>query len=133
MKKKKPDPDTNTKNLLEWSVFGLSCLLIVAVIAHLVGEGLRESGAAPRLETTLVSVEKTGDRVVAELLVHNRGGVTAEELRIALVADFPSGEQRGEIGFDHVPRLGSRRGRVEFLSSEDPRTVTPLVLAYREP
>lgn len=133
MKKKKPGPDTNTKNLLEWSIFGLSCLLIAGVLTHLVREGMREIVPEPRLETTLVSVERSGDRVVAELLVHNRGGVTAEELKVALVADFPSGEQRGEIGFDHVPRQGSRRGRVEFLSSEEPRSVTPLVLAYRDP
>lgn len=132
-KKSRENPDRNIKNALEWSVFGVSCLLILLVLAYLVVDALRTRDPDPNLETKITSIEKQPDRTVVELLVTNRGGSTAADLSVQLVADFPSEKKETEIAFDFLPRNGTRRARVEFLSNETARSVTPAIHSYREP
>jgi uncharacterized protein (TIGR02588 family) len=132
-KNSRDNPDRNIKNALEWSVFGISCVLILGVFIYLVADAQRSRVSDPNLETRITSVEKRPDKTLAEILVTNRGGSTAADLTVRLVADFPAGPQEAEIGFDFVPRNGTRRARVEFFSTETARSIAPGIHSYREP
>lgn len=133
MRNKKTKPDRNPKNVLEWTVFGISCLLILGVFGYLIMDALRTRDPHPRLKTEIASIEKQSDRTVVEIEVTNEGGSTAADLSVQLIADFPSGKQETEVEFDFIPRNGTRRARVEFLTGETARAVTPGIHGYREP
>ncbi len=133
MKTRKREPDRNTKNRLEWAVFGLSCLLIAGVVGFLIQEATRSGDRHPKLKSTVSLIEKHADRSVVELVVTNEGGGTAADLSVQVIADFPSGKQETEVAFNFVPRQATRRARVDFLSTETATGVTPGVHSYREP
>ncbi|MEO8216351.1 MAG: hypothetical protein ABI718_04645 [Acidobacteriota bacterium] len=116
------------KNVLEWSVFAVSLVLIVAVVAVLVREALMTSDSAPdlRIETGVAASTSSGFRV--PVLVTNASAKTAEQVMINV--SLRCGDavvERAEFTLDFVPGKSKRDGWVVF--RHDPRGCTAEALA----
>jgi uncharacterized protein (TIGR02588 family) len=104
------------KNALEWSVFGASVILIAAVLALLVANGVRSKNLPPSLEISAGEASREGSVYRLPLRVVNRGDTTAEDARIEIILFRGSEEiERAELAMPFVPKRSSRKGWVEFL------------------
>ena len=111
------------KNALEWTVFGISAAILVAVAVLLLIDAVRESSDEPEIEITTGNVTAKGDHFAVPVTVTNRGGQTAEGLRveIALMKDGQDVEI-AEVTFAFVPRASHREAWALFRN--DPRAFT---------
>lgn len=123
------------KNLLEWTVFGIGLLCVLAIVGYLGYKTLAHKTSPPEIEVTFEPnpSEMAPFRYAVEL--SNKGGETAEEVSIELV------QQKGDstietaaLKFAFVPHGSKREGWLIF--SQDPQmadTVFVRVLSYKKP
>ncbi|MGZ8711160.1 MAG: hypothetical protein ACXW28_13145 [Thermoanaerobaculia bacterium] len=123
------------KNALEWTVFGVSAVIIAMTVALLAGSAVRsKERGAPDLRIETGAPIRSSDGHTVPVVVSNRGDVTAEQARveIALVADGEEVE-KAELTIAFVPQKSRRAGAVVF--RRDPRccVITARTVAYEEP
>jgi uncharacterized protein (TIGR02588 family) len=122
------------KNELEWTVFGTSLAIILAVAGLLVYQIVTGGGERPALlAATIGAPLETADGYALPIDVRNEGDVTAEDVRIQATLNDSGTSQISEAVVPYVPYHAQRRVWVTF--SRDPRagTVTVRVSGYREP
>lgn len=123
------------KNWLEWIVFAVSLVLVVATLGYLVYDGATIGNTPPSIEFELGKPQPQADHFIVPVSVTNRGDETAEGVHIEVVLENGGQEQESadfEIAF--LPRLSTREGWVTF--ETDPRTVDGMnarVLGYEKP
>jgi uncharacterized protein (TIGR02588 family) len=123
----------NTKNALEWTVFGLSCALVAAAVTILFIHAIQQKSGPPDLHAEVGETVRNEVAIIVPIKVTNHGPVTASEVLIEVEAQFPSGKKSTELMFDFVPRVGGREGFVVFDSPDLPSSITPRVASYIEP
>jgi uncharacterized protein (TIGR02588 family) len=123
----------NTKNPLEWIVFGLSCLLVAAAVGILLMDSIRQNDEPSILRAKAGEATRKGGLMIIPVTLTNSGAKTAADVRIEVEAVFPSGRKTTELAFDFVPRGGSREGFVVFAGEEKPSAVMPRVAGYVAP
>ena len=125
--------DRNTKNPLEWAVFGTSALLVAGVVAFLgwTAITLEDKPAAFHMETG-DAIQVSGNTVVP-VRITNTGSTTAAEVTVVVTASYASGEKECTLTIDFIPRGGSRDAHVVFGGTEQPSTLTHRVTGYIEP
>ena len=116
------------KNILEWTVFAVSALLLAGVAGSLVLAGMRSDDRPPSLVIETGTPEAHGGMFRILIRVHNRGDATAEDARIdvELLAEGLVVE-RAELTIPFVPKRSMREGWVSF--HRDPRCCRVLVRA----
>ena len=126
----KPD-----KNWLEWTVFGLSFLLIGAALAFLVYLWIVHTPAPPDLQASVSPAELHADYYAVPVSVENQGGASAEEVRVEVVLEMGGQEvEKGELQFDYCPKQSTRHGWVGFQHNPaQADTVRVRVVSYLEP
>lgn len=122
------------KNWLEWSVFALSLVLILATTGVLIREqlSLGEKPAEPHLELGQ-PVARDGYFAVP-VTVTNRGDETAAGVHLAVVLHLPGGaEETAEFDLPYLPRHARREAWITF--RQDPRAgkLEPRILGYQKP
>ncbi|RYD38214.1 MAG: hypothetical protein EOP87_01995 [Verrucomicrobiaceae bacterium] len=127
------DDDRNTKNPLEWAVFGLSLVLVAGVVAFLAWSSIamEDRPAAFRVETG-DAIRVSGSTVVP-VHITNTGSTTAAEVNVSVTARYASGEKESTLTIDFIPRGGSRDAHAVFAGMEKPSSVTARVTGYIEP
>ncbi len=130
---RKSTPENPTKNLLEWTVFGISTVLVLAALAFLTIASVRvDDGPAEMRAVAGSPVSKDGWlRIPVTVRNHGQSVAANVEVRVTL----GSGEAKREAGFtvDFVPRGGSRTGAVSFRDVGGPLELECEVLGYEEP
>ncbi len=122
------------KNWLEWSVFALSLVLILATAGILIHEqlSLGEKPAEPHLKLGR-PVARDGYFAVPVTVV-NRGDETAANVHLSVVLHLPDGpEETAEFDLPYLPRRATREAWITF--RQDPRAgkLEPRVLGYQKP
>ena len=125
-----------SKNWLEWTVFAIGGVLVLAVIGAL---GYEIWHGTPReeaiLEVELGEPERRGDYFAVPVLVSNRGDVTAEGVQVEVTLTTDSGQQeRSQFELQFLPRQATERGYALF--EADPakaKSLTARPLGYRQP
>lgn len=124
------------KNWLEWVVFGISLVLVIATLGYLVYDGATFSETPPNVELELGKAQAQAlDRFIIPVTAINRGETTAEGVQIEVTLNNGGKEQENaqfEIAF--LPRHSKREGWVMFTT--DPRTVEQIearVLGLEKP
>lgn len=119
------------KNLLEWTVFGVSLALIAACVIVLGYEQATRTSQPPSIEARVGEVIERGDGFAVELIVRNTGDRTAQAVQLEVTVRGTS--ERAETTLQYVPYRSQRRAWVIF--ADDPRrsTIIVRVLGFEEP
>jgi uncharacterized protein (TIGR02588 family) len=132
-KKDKPCPGDHVgKNGLEWTVFGISTVLVIALVGWLIYASTLEEKAEVKLTAMTEEPQAMDGWHQVPVVVMNEGGVTAESVEVEIIAVVDGKEQAGTFTLDFVPKGGTRRGAVSFKGGP-PTEVTPRVIGYSEP
>lgn len=107
------------KNRLEWLVFGLSLLLVLATVGYLVREALTTERTPPEVLVTLGAPRPGGGGFMVPVLASNRGGRAAEEVQVSVTLELPGSSHESVLSIPFLPRESERLGWVAF--RVDPR------------
>lgn len=130
---KKSTPENPTKNLLEWTVFGISTVLVLVTLTLLAISTFQvEDGPAEMRAEAGTPVSKDG-WIRIPVTVKNNGQRVAANVEVKVCLGH--GEAKREAGFtiDFVPRGGTRTGAVSFRETGEPVVLECEVLGYEEP
>jgi uncharacterized protein (TIGR02588 family) len=122
------------KNWLEWSVFAVGLVLVFGVIAYLVYDSVISSGRPPEIAVEVGEIRRTVGGWAVRVDAENSGGVTAEDLRVAVVLEANGREQeRVELDLPFVPRHSRRGGWVEFRHDPSVGRLSGYAIGYATP
>lgn len=121
------------KNPLEWLVFAVSLVLVVAVIGYLAAAIVRAEGGKADIRVTTGAPEASRDEWRVPLVVRNDGDETAEAVRIEVTLQCGQARERAELDFAFVPRHSQREGAVQFRNDPRACTLAARTMSYEEP
>ena len=122
------------KNGMEWSVFAVSLLLIIATIVYLVRDSLSGRSEAPQINVITGSPVQSAGLWSIPLKVTNSGDETAEELRVVVaLQDGDRNVELAEVTFAFVPRRSSRDAWVLFRTDPRPLKISARAMSYERP
>ncbi|HVL40452.1 MAG TPA: hypothetical protein VM328_13765 [Fimbriimonadaceae bacterium] len=123
------------KNWLEWTVFGVSAALILAMASWLVYDWRTPKTDRPLLRIELGEPISDGDVHSVPVTMRNEGDVTAESVTVLVTLTARGGkEEQAELQVPFIPRRSVRNGWVHFHS--DPTaavSLAPRVSGYEVP
>ena len=121
------------KNTLEWTVFWISLVLILAVATLLVYQEITGGDAPAALTARVGEARDTAGGYAVPIDVRNEGDTSAEDVRLQATLSWARGTETGEAVLPLVPYGSRRRAWIAF--SHDPRDgeIKVRVLGYREP
>ena len=123
------------KNWVEWAVFAVGLVLVLAALSYLVYEGATMGEAPPSLEVRLGTPEQRAHNFIVPVTVTNHGDETAEGVTVEVLLESGGGvePERGELTIAFIPRRATREGWVAF--QQDPRNarLAARVLGYEKP
>jgi uncharacterized protein (TIGR02588 family) len=127
--------EDDDKNALEWSVFGISLLLVLGIVAYLGYQTYTDKPSTPDLVVEYFPDPSEHAPQRYRVVVHNRGGETAEQVQIELSIE-KGGEEtdHAELNIAFAPKASKREGWVNF--KEDPTqadTLIARVVSYKRP
>lgn len=123
------------KNPLEWTVFGISLLLLLALFAYLAYQVYQQETTPPELVIEYQPEPSAYAPYRYHVVVHNKGGSTAEGVK--LVFDMMKDTvvvETAELQIAFAPQSSQREGWIIF--SRNPITVDTIVsrvLGYNKP
>lgn len=102
------------KNALEWTVFAVALVLVLATFGYLVRESLTTDPGPPDVTVSLgAPVPGAGGHLVP-VTAENRGAGTAEEVRITIRLEGASPMEEAVLTLPYLPRGARRSGWVTF-------------------
>ena len=119
------------KNALEWTVFGLSTILVLTVIVVLALDALDWKDGPARLEAKLGSPLRENGTVVVPVGVTNHGDIAAVDVQLEV--EGGEGTKPASMTLDFVPRGATRGGHVVFPGGQNPAELEVRILGYQEP
>jgi len=123
------------KNALEWSVFFVSAIIVLATIGSLAWSAISDVDSPPDLSIVAGKAlpgQQGTHRV--PLLVRNLGNTTAQSVQVEVILRRGAEEvERGELTLSFVPRHSEREGWVTFRN--DPRCceIQARAVSYESP
>ena len=121
------------KNRLEWAVFGVALVLVLATFAYLLRESLTERKGPPDVVVSIGEPRRGAGGYMVPLTAENRGSETAEEVRVTIELERDGRQEQAVLEFAYLPRNSTRSGWVGF--QRDPRGGTLRVagIGYQAP
>ena len=126
-------PANSTKNLLEWAVFAMSTVLIIAVTACLAWFALRDEEGPPRLEVKTGAPEVENGWVRIPVMVSNTGHRVAANVRVVVSGRSGPKIREGSFTIGFIPQEGTREGVVTFQGADVPVDLKCEVIGYETP
>lgn len=112
------------KNWFEWTVFGVSAVLVLGTLAFLIHDASKER-TPPDVIVEVGEPARGAAGYRLPLKIINRGGETAEDVHVEVVMEPGSGEEEtADVVIAFLPRGSSREAWVTF--REDPRSAKKL-------
>lgn len=121
-------------SVLEWIVAGISCLLLIAVLAYLTVVGVVGDQGTPELVVERIAVSATGGGFVVEFSASNRSreSVSAVEIGGELRNDNEVVEEASAT-LDYIPQHSKRRGALIFRKDPNQYQMHLMARGYAEP
>lgn len=129
-----PGSEQSGTPLLEWIVGGISGLLVLAILAFIVIEGLVREDHPPDLRVVADSVVPVAAGYLLLFTIHNDGGETAAQVQISgALRQGGANVEESQAVFDYVPIAARNHGALQF--QHDPREmeVELRVTGFAEP
>ena len=121
------------KNGLEWSVFGVALLLVLATFGYLVREALTTDPGPPDVAVSLGPPVRGAGGHLVPVTAENRGAGTAEEVRITVRLDGRGPTEEAVLVFPYLPRGSRRSGWVTFRGDPSAGTLQVAGVAFQAP
>lgn len=118
------------KSWLEWVVFTVSAVLIVAVVGFLVSDGMRDAGRPPDIRISLGKSQKSAHGFLVPVSVTNLGDQTAQEVELEVRCQSGGVEQSATLSYDFLASGEVRKGWAGF-SGEPVEQLATRVVGYR--
>jgi uncharacterized protein (TIGR02588 family) len=104
-----------TKNPLEWVVFAISLVLVLATLGYLVRETLAGRSGPPDVVAQVGPPQPSSSGYLVPVEVANVGMTTAEDVLVPVVLEMPDGtREEGQLNIAFLPRDSRRHGWVSF-------------------
>jgi len=120
------------KNLLEWTVFGVSVAIIGTVAGLLLHQHLTAGNRPAEIVLTVGQPVAAGQGYAVPIEVRNSGDTAAEDVQVSVTLQSAEPEE-SDVTIPYVPYRSSRRGWVMFSRAPGTARVEARVLGYREP
>jgi uncharacterized protein (TIGR02588 family) len=121
-------------NWLEWTVLGISGLLVAGSAGVLVWEAATNDDGPPAISLTLGEPRQLAAGWAVPVTATNRGGTTAENVLVEVQLGADPEAPRGQLDLPFLPRGSRRSGWVSFdrapAAGSEPRA---RVVGYGEP
>jgi uncharacterized protein (TIGR02588 family) len=122
------------KNWLEWTVFAVGLLLLVATLGYLVRETLVSKKGPPDIVVSLGPARPSASGYLVPVEVMNRGETTAEDVRVPVFLDNPDGEpEEAELSVAFLPSESRREGWLSFRGDPARGTLRVGAVAFEVP
>lgn len=121
------------KNGLEWFIFAISSLLLIAIFVFLGRESLHREKIPARLVLQIGLAEVREDGRFVAITVRNQGGEPASEVHVTVSATANGTSENAVLVFDHIPPQGEREGTAGFAIGSNSTTISAHVSGYRKP
>jgi len=122
------------KNRLEHLVFGVSCVLVAAVLGALVYDAWMIRESPPAIEIALGPSFSSGGFHHLPATVRNTGGTVAADLVVEAVLYRDGREiERAELAIQFLPRRSSQRGTFVFRADPGVGEVVARPVSFRAP
>ncbi|MBA3521119.1 MAG: hypothetical protein H0T90_01265 [Gemmatimonadales bacterium] len=102
------------KNALEWTVFGVGLILVLATIVYLAREALATGSLPPEVTAVLGPPRPGRDGFQVPVTVQNRGDRVAEDVTVTVAGPR---DQEAVLTIGFLPRHSKREGWVRFRGS----------------
>jgi uncharacterized protein (TIGR02588 family) len=124
------------KNWLEWCVFGMSSVLVLAIVGYLVYSVATSTNSPPMIEVRLGAAEPREGEFAVPVTVFNHGEQAAEtvliEVRASKLGDNRGG--RAQVQIQLLPGSGTRKGWVTFEGTvEEAGEITARAVGFENP
>jgi uncharacterized protein (TIGR02588 family) len=122
------------KNALEWTVFAVGLVLVLATLGYLVRESVASGDEPPDVAVRLGSARPSQHGWLLPVEVTNVGSSTAEDVRVPIALDLPDGtREEAELDIAFLPPESKRRGWVNFRSDPGEGTLSLGAIAFEVP
>lgn len=126
-------PERNTKNALEWTVFGIGCLLVFAATWCLAWYAVNSKEGPARLLVTTAAPVLESDRVRVPITVTNSGQRVASNVQIVISGSINGTRRESSLALDYLPRGATRHASVSFHGPDIPTGLKCEATSYQEP
>jgi uncharacterized protein (TIGR02588 family) len=119
------------KNALEWTVFGVGLVLVMATLGYLIREAVTTGSSPPELVVHLGAPRRVTEGYQVPVTVVNRGDRFAEGVSVRITLAAKAEREEAVLNIAFLPHQSRRQGWVRFRG--DPRDgdlqVGPVVYA----
>lgn len=121
------------KNALEWTVFAVGLLLVLATLGYLVREAFTKGSNPPELVVQLGTPRRVGERFQVPVTVVNRGDQVAEAVSVTITLAAGTEREEAALSMAFVPHQSSRQGWVTFRGDPKDGNLQVGAVAYASP
>jgi uncharacterized protein (TIGR02588 family) len=104
------------KNALEWTVFGIGLILVLATLGYLVREALTTGSSPPELVVHLGAPRRVAESFEVPVTVVNRGDRVAEGVSVSITLAAGAEREEAVLSIAFLPHQSRRQGWVTFRS-----------------
>lgn len=104
------------KNALEWTVFGIGLVLVLATLGYLAREAFTTGSGPPELVVHLGSPRRMPEGFQVPVTVVNRGDRFAEGVSVTITLATKAEREEAVLGIAFLPHQSRRQGWVTFRS-----------------
>ena len=121
------------KNVLEWTVFGVSAALILGIAGWLLYAHVAFTRLPPRFEIASGAPVLMASGYAVPLTVSNVGDTSASLVRVEVLLRTAAGSHRSDAEIDLIPYRSKRRVWVTFPVDPAGGELAARVIAFEEP
>jgi uncharacterized protein (TIGR02588 family) len=121
------------KNALEWTVFGVGLVLIMATLGYLVREMVTTGSRPPELVVQLGTPRQVMESFRVPVTVVNRGDRVAEAVSVTITLTAGTEREDAVLNIAFLPHQSSRQGWVAFRGDPKDGSLQVGPVAYASP
>jgi uncharacterized protein (TIGR02588 family) len=121
------------KNALEWTVFGVGLVLVMATLGYLVREAFTTGSSPPQLVVQLGAPRRVAEGFQIPVMVANRGDRVAEAVSVTITLAAKAEREEAVLSIALLPHQSRRQGWVTFRGDPKDGDLQVGPVAYASP
>ncbi len=102
------------KNVLEWTVFAVGLILVLATVGYLVREAISGASSAPQVVVHLGSPEQVTEGFQVPVTVVNQGDQSLEGVSVKVIRVAGTEREEGVLNIAFLPRDSRHEAWITF-------------------